>query len=56
MYRNAIHWDEIHRSRAQFRGVVTFVFGFVEFKVALNDLSGEVKQSVEHGDLEESVD
>jgi len=42
MARGAIHWDEIHGSRANFKGVVTLVFGF-EFKVALNYLSGDVK-------------
>lgn len=36
------HWDEIHGSRAQFKGVVTSVFGF-ELKVALRCLSGDVK-------------
>lgn len=43
MSRGAVHWDEIRWKRAWFQGVVTFVFGLVEFKVALSYLSGDVK-------------
>lgn len=55
MTRDAIPWDEIHGSRAQFQGVVTLVFGS-EFKVALDYLSRGVKSLAEHGYPEERVD
>lgn len=41
--QSAIRCDQIHCRRSQFKGGVTFVFGFVEFKVVLNDPSGDVK-------------